>query len=255
VAAKLLDKYRVIRFDVPDNGLSSADPKHRYSVEDDGARISTLMDKLGVRRFAIGGSSWGGTIAYNYAITHPDRVTALVLMSIPGVRPTNAYFSASKGLSPFDLWLSRYYARPSQTEAAVRSVTANTAYLTPAQIKEYQELLNQKDRPGAWILKLAQIRPAEADVRAHADLAKVSVPTMIAWGRNNPAYGPGCADDLEKILIHAPLVEKFIYDNVGHKVEREAPGPLGNDMRAFLDKITYSQTTGSAAQWRTWPHQ
>jgi pimeloyl-ACP methyl ester carboxylesterase len=237
VAAHLHDHYRIVRFDVPDNGLSSADPKQRYTVEDDGTRITTLMDRLKIARFAIGGSSWGGTVAYNYAIDHPDRVTALVLISIPGIRPVNAYFSPYRGLSSFDRWINKYTMPPAQTEASIRSVVANTAFLTPATIRMYQDLLNQRDRPGEWGAKLAQIIPAEADARAHADLARVTVPTLILWGLDNPAFGPGCADDLEKILARSPLVKKSIYDNVGHKVEREAPDRVAADMDAFLTEV------------------
>jgi pimeloyl-ACP methyl ester carboxylesterase len=234
VAARLHDHYRIVRFDVPDNGLSSADPKRRYTVEDDGTRITALMDFLKIPRFAIGGSSWGGTVAYNYAIDHPDRVTALVLISIPGIRQKNAYFNPYAGLSGFDRWVNQYYMPPAQVEASIRSVVANTDFLTPGVIRMYQDLLNQRDRPAEWGAKLAQIIPAEADARAHQDLARVTVPTLIAWGRNNPAYGPGCADDLEKILVKSPLVRKSIYDNVGHKVEREAPALLAADMELFL---------------------
>ncbi len=240
VAAALTAHYRVVRFDVPDNGLSAADPKRRYTVEDDGVRISALMDMLGIERFAIGGSSWGGTIAYNYAINNPDRVAALVLISIPGLRPVNAYFSAYRGLSKFDLWMNNYYMPPSQVETSIRSVTANPSFLDPALIRQYQDMINQRGRPGEWRARLAQLIPAEADARAQVDLAKVTAPTLIAWGRNNPAYGPGCADDLETVLVKAPTVKKVIYDNVGHKVEREAPERLGKDMEAFMAGVSFN---------------
>ena len=243
VASRMVDRYRVVRFDIPDNGLSSADPKRRYTVEDDGTRISALMDKLGIDQFAIAGSSWGGTVAYNYAIAHPKRISALIVISIPGLRPVNAYFVAGGGPGAFRRWLNQYYMPPSQVEASVRSVSANPAYLTPAVVRQYQDLINQRGRPAEWGAKLSQIIPAERDARAQLDLAKVSVPTMIAWGRNNPSFGPGCADDLEKILVNAPTVKKVIYDNVGHKVEREAPDQLAADMLTFFAGISFGPET------------
>ncbi len=239
VASHLIDRYRVVRFDVPDNGLSSADPKQRYTVEDDFVRISALMDKLGIDKFVIGGSSWGGTIAYGYAFAHPERVAGLILISTPGARPTNAYFSLIGPVSRFKKWTLKYWISPAQVERTIRGVTANPTFLTPAQMREYQDTANRRGRAREWAERLRQILPAEEEARAQAELAQITAPTLIAWGLNNPAFGPGCADDLEKILVRSPKVKKVIYDNVGHKVEREAPDRLGPDMKAFLAEISF----------------
>jgi proline iminopeptidase len=44
--------------------------------------IEALREHLGIGRWAVGGGSWGVTLALAYAQAHPDRVTALVLAAV-----------------------------------------------------------------------------------------------------------------------------------------------------------------------------
>jgi proline iminopeptidase len=46
------------------------------------ADIERLREHLGVEKWTVFGGSWGSTLALAYAITHPDRVQALVLRGI-----------------------------------------------------------------------------------------------------------------------------------------------------------------------------
>jgi proline iminopeptidase len=46
------------------------------------ADIERLREKLGVERWTVFGGSWGSTLALAYAITHPERVEALILRGI-----------------------------------------------------------------------------------------------------------------------------------------------------------------------------
>lgn len=48
------------------------------------SQIDEVLDSTGLHRVALCGVSFGGTIATRYAATCPDRVSALVLVSVPG---------------------------------------------------------------------------------------------------------------------------------------------------------------------------
>ena len=43
--------------------------------------IRALVDHLGYERFVLIGHDWGGGISYSFALHHPDRLKALVVMS------------------------------------------------------------------------------------------------------------------------------------------------------------------------------
>lgn len=77
------DCYRVILFDQRGCGRSRphASVEHNttwHLVRD----IETIRETMGIERWAVFGGSWGATLALVYAISHPDRVTDLILRSV-----------------------------------------------------------------------------------------------------------------------------------------------------------------------------
>src|SRR5688572_9532583 len=72
--------YQVIRYDVRGFGRSTR-PSESYRSHED---LLTILDSLHVRKASIVGLSLGGRIALDFALTQPDRVTALVLAG-PGM--------------------------------------------------------------------------------------------------------------------------------------------------------------------------
>ncbi len=75
--------YRTILFDQRGCGRSSP----HASVENNTtwdlvADIERIRESLGIERWIVFGGSWGACLALIYAITHPDRVEALVLRGV-----------------------------------------------------------------------------------------------------------------------------------------------------------------------------
>ena len=77
------DKYRIVLFDQRGCGRSmpnaSIESNTTQDLVDDIERIRLELD---IDRWQLFGGSWGSTLALAYAITHPERVEALVLRGI-----------------------------------------------------------------------------------------------------------------------------------------------------------------------------
>lgn len=76
-------KYRIILFDQRGSGKSI--PKHSmvnnttwHLVED----IEKIREHLGIKKWAVGGGSWGSTLALVYAEKYPNRVSGLILRGV-----------------------------------------------------------------------------------------------------------------------------------------------------------------------------
>jgi proline iminopeptidase len=75
--------YRVVLFDQRGCGRSrphaSVDDNTTWHLVRD---IELIRETLGIDRFILFGGSWGATLALIYAITHPERVAAMVLRGV-----------------------------------------------------------------------------------------------------------------------------------------------------------------------------
>ena len=58
------------------------------------ADLERLRTHLGIERWAIWGGSWGVTLALAYAERHPERVSAMILVSIALTRPSDVRWFA-----------------------------------------------------------------------------------------------------------------------------------------------------------------
>jgi proline iminopeptidase len=99
--------YHIILFDQRGCGLSTPFAELRENTTWDlVADIEKLRTELGVEKWHVFGGSWGSTLALSYAITHPERVTALILRGIFLCRPSEIQWFYQEGASQLfpDLW-------------------------------------------------------------------------------------------------------------------------------------------------------
>ncbi|MFJ9592545.1 alpha/beta fold hydrolase [Streptomyces virginiae] len=79
VVPALAERHTVIRYDLRGFG-QSAPPSGAFSETDD---LRRLLDHLGHERVRLVGASWGGRVAVDFTLTHPDRVHSLALLAAP----------------------------------------------------------------------------------------------------------------------------------------------------------------------------
>jgi pimeloyl-ACP methyl ester carboxylesterase/DNA-binding winged helix-turn-helix (wHTH) protein len=75
----LADRYRLIRYDCRNNGLSDWDVED-VSFEALLRDLETVVDALGLRSYALFGASQGAPISIAHAVRHPERVSRMVLL-------------------------------------------------------------------------------------------------------------------------------------------------------------------------------
>ena len=79
---RLADTFRLITYAQRGRGASSGDVRAEdVGLASEIADLDALRTRLGLDSVALLGHSWGGLLAMEYAIRHPDRVSRLVLMN------------------------------------------------------------------------------------------------------------------------------------------------------------------------------
>ena len=228
--AALTDRYRVVRFDQIGHGLTGADPAGDYSHQNFADDVGRMADKLGVARFALAGNSMGGGIALAYALRHPERLDALVLIDsggAPRVGKAKGNIGFTLARNPVGAWLMTRITPRSLIDASLHQTVDNQAIVTEAMIDRYWELLRFPGNRAATVVRFSQ--PMKSF--AAADLAKLKLPVLIAWGAGDPLIPLAAGQWLHKAI---PGSRMIVYPGVGHIPMEEAAAQSVADLRGWL---------------------
>lgn len=94
--APLTDAAQLVCYDHRGNGRSEDGPRERWNLDQWADDLRTLCDVLGIERPIVYGTSFGGFVALNYALRHPDHPARLVLSS------TTAHIHLDRALAMFE---------------------------------------------------------------------------------------------------------------------------------------------------------
>jgi len=260
-AEALSKRYRVLRFDMPAFGLSGPLRSGNYSADRMLSLIDAFMDQMGAERFAIAGTSYGGLVAFRYASTRVDRISALILANSAGVEygkrpaqianaslptplsgPATAPAAAS---APTGEQRANIFTDPVITAADVevnlRHVLANQALVTPLMVERKLAFTNMQGRLEESIAGRKLYERGDP-LRV---LSRVRAPALVLWGAGNKALDPKTADAFVAALKSACSVERIVYNDAGHLLIVDKAAQSAADAMAFLDKLPAAGTCRS----------
>lgn len=229
--ARLGDRYRIISFDFPAHGLTGPAPDGQYTQAAYARVVDAVVHTLGLTRFVLAGNSMGGGVAARYAADHPDRIVGLILVDASG-----AEYPTGEGDTPF---LLRVVRQPvirdiaavitprSLIAASLDGAVSVKSVMTPAVVDRYWELLRYPGNRVATIERFAQGYQAVPQ----ADLARITAPVLILWGRDDHFIPVASAAYFAAALPHSRTI---IYDGVGHLPMEEVADRSAADVAAFL---------------------
>jgi pimeloyl-ACP methyl ester carboxylesterase len=237
--------YRIISIDLPGHGLTGANPTRDYHYASFVAVVDKLMTAIQVPKFAIAGNSMGGGVAWQYALKHPDRVTAIGLIDAAGAprwEATTVPIGFRLARTPVIKDVMRYITPRSVVASSLKSSVSKKEIVTDAMIDRYWELLLFPGNRQATIDRFAlrhNVEPA-----SKLSLAAIRAPTLVMWGEEDGLIPVSSAQWFVSAIKDAKLV---IYPGVGHIPMEEIPGQSAADMKAFLDAALVKPETSEAS--------
>lgn len=221
---------RVVRLDLPGFGLTGPHPSGDYSGAATADFLERFADAAGLERFAIAGNSLGGYYAWRFALRHPDRVSALILIDAVGypIEP-GAGGSLAMRLArlPVISELMRFAPIRGIIERSLKDTYVDDTLVTPALVDRYEQLML---RPGNRAAMGDRAR-AERRPQDWQRLPELRVPTLIQWGAGD-AWVP--LSHAERFRRDIPGSRLVIYPDLGHLPMEEAPAATANDAMRFL---------------------
>ena len=252
----LSQDYTVLRYDQRGTGLSD------WDVEDISFDIwvrdlETVVDAVGVERFALLGISQGVSVGIAYAIRHPERVTHLILHG-GYARGRNKRGADAAQLELADTMVKLAELGWGQDDASFRQVF--TSQFIPKGTPEQHRWFNELERVSTSPRNAARLMREFNEVDVTALLAQVSCPTLVlhATGDLRVPFAEGRL--IAGGIAHARFVP---LDSDNHlMVEQEPTWPRWIDeVREFLgtahlhpDDPLFASLTPRERQDRAQPH-
>ena len=231
--AELRKTRRVITFDLPGFGLTGPFageyPRDDYRVDTLARFTLDFLDARKVSRFAIGGNSLGGEVAWRVAAAVPARVDRLVLVDasgyafVPGHIPAGFRFARVPVLNR----LAESLTPREIVEDSVRDVYGDPSRVTSALADRYFELLTRDGNRHALNLRLAIVDTDLAPER----IKTLRVPTLILWGAADRLIPP---ENAARFHADIPGSRLIVFPGLGHVPQEEDPARSVAPVLEFL---------------------
>ncbi|HLM61347.1 MAG TPA: alpha/beta hydrolase [Pyrinomonadaceae bacterium] len=221
VAPKLADaNFHVVAVDLLGFGYSDKPAAFDYTIAAQARMIERLMNRLGIGKATIIGSSYGGAVASTLALDYAERVEKLVLVGAVcndevlenPILKLAAIPIVGEILTPFML------DSKTLSKARMKQTLAPDSHhlITNERVESVIRPLKAKD---AHHSVLASARNWDAN-RIQTDAHLINQPTLLIWGENDtviPVHNGQCLYDA---MLNSRLV---VLKNCGHLPQEEKP--------------------------------
>jgi 3-oxoadipate enol-lactonase len=174
----LTQRFRVVRYDTRGHGRSPAVPGDA-TIDDLADDVIALLDRLGVAQAHVAGLSIGGMTGLRLAVRESQRVASLAVLC------SSAYTGNPQN------WRERAETARTQGTGALaetvvsRWLTPGCAAQHPDLVARLQAMVRAADDEG-----YAGCCAAIAAMDQRSDLARITAPTLVISGADDPALPP-----------------------------------------------------------------
>jgi 2-hydroxy-6-oxonona-2,4-dienedioate hydrolase len=191
-------------------------PNFPYEIPRYVDHLLAYLDAVGVERAHIVGESLGGWVGARAAIDHPDRVLSLQLLCAGGTVANPAVMErirtstrAAVASDDIDLTRKRLQLLMADPADATEELVAvrHAIYHRPEFVANIDNLLCLQD-----------MQTRQRNLLRPDDLARIGVPTLLVWGRENPFGEVPEATAMHEAIPGSSLE---LFDHCGHWPQHE----------------------------------
>ena len=221
---------RVITFDLPGFGLTGPSASGDYRADTDARFVLDVLDTLHVQRFAIGGHSLGGEVAWRTAWLARERVERLILVGAAGLpfAPQSVPLGWRLARVPVLNRVLEEVLPRALVAQGLANAYGHPERITSDLVDRYFELTLRDGNRRALVERLAQATPGADAERVKA----LNLPTLILWGGRDRLIPRAAGERFHADIAGSRLV---VFDDLGHLPHEEDPERTIAPVREFLD--------------------
>ena len=233
MAKKLVEKFRVIRFDLRRHGLTGPAPDNEYRLESYVSDLSMLIQHLGVDNFVLVGHSMGGRISLKYAIENPESVNGLVLISASGAPPKE------KTAKPMALRLMknslgralirRMWSRK-MAKSSLEDMVFDSSVITDEEIDRMWDFSRY---PGSMDAMFKEFSEIWNDFES-TEINEFSKSTLLIWGEEDTICPMAMGEWYDSELPDSSLIR---LQNIGHNPQLECPDKCLDEITSWMNSL------------------
>ena len=224
---ELSSSHSIVRYDLRGHGRSVAG-NTRYSHSGD---LRVLFDHLGLKKAVLVGLSLGGSTALNFAIAHPERVNALVVID-----PSLSGFAWSKDTADSQqkiVGLARTHGVDALRARWLSLPLFHTAVANPRSAERLRSIIAGYSG-WHWLNPDLGIPTSPPTITR---LREISVPTLIVVGEFDTRDFHEIAATLQSKISNA---QKVVIRGSGHMVNLERPEEFITVLKKFLSDVEHT---------------
>ena len=218
------------RYSFPNrNDMASPDHSALHEAED----LRLLLDALGWDQPILVGSSYGGFTALALAVSHPQRVKALVAVEPPMMRYAELSEAGRAARAAFrteTIEPANAAFRAGQDELAGRIMTGGiVGNALAASSPEAMQRRLQNLRA----MRMLALSTDEFPLLPPTQLAALEMPVLLLSGENTP---PVHREIFNNVVANMPRAQSRRVPGAGHGVSREQPAVFNDLVLNFLGR-------------------
>jgi len=235
----LADRFRLVFYDHRCNGRSEAAELESFTWDNLVADADALRESLGIQRWAVLGHSFGGHVALEYALRHPERIARLILMDTgPDARWAREEAPRrleARGIAPAKVNLVRRWFTGAIEPREMLPILLRIGDLydsRPSVLRTFRTLLSggwrSRMRGDTFVHASRQLVPGWSVVDR---LGEIAIPTLVIAGNDDFIFPPECQAELVSAIPDARLL---LVANAGHSPHDERPAETLAAIAGFL---------------------
>ena len=215
--------FTVVCYDLLGHG-DSEKPRGPYAMPAMVDQISKLMYALELERAALVGFSLGGLIARSFALAHPHRATALVILNSAHARTPDQRESIMTRVRQAE----KHGPDSTVDDALTRWFTEDFAASNPRVLDQVRRWVVAND-PAVYPSLYRLL--AQGDIGLETAIAKITCPVLVVTGEEDHGNSPQMAREMSALIPGARCV---ILPGLRHMALVEDPAAVNSLLLSFL---------------------